>query len=147
MSSVACTGDDNNFAVRHVRIVTAQQRGNSLCNRVQPRLHQTNSLCIAFQVPHQRPCTSQHRSTAPELQLHTVPAGHTTDPSNDAEANGDSTPEASFLTPFSVFSLSSTLLSLMGYISVRLVLPQSLQPARGAQARPRLHNRRPRGFV
>ena len=39
---------------------------------------------------HKRPCTSQHNCATPEPQSHTVPDGHTTDPSNDAEANGDS---------------------------------------------------------
>ena len=42
------------------------------------------------QPPHKRPCTSQHICATPEPQPNTVPHGHTTDPSNDAEANGGS---------------------------------------------------------
>ena len=42
------------------------------------------------QPPHKRPCTSQHICATLEPQWHTVPDGHTTDPSSDAEANGDS---------------------------------------------------------
>ena len=42
------------------------------------------------QPPHKRPCTSQHICATPEPQPNTVPHGHPTDPSNDAEANGDS---------------------------------------------------------
>ena len=42
------------------------------------------------QPPHKRPCTSQHICATPEPQSNTVPDAHTTDPSNDAEANGDS---------------------------------------------------------
>ena len=42
------------------------------------------------QPQHKRPCTSQHNCATPEPQSHTVPDGHTTDPSNDAETNGDS---------------------------------------------------------
>ena len=42
------------------------------------------------QPPHKRPCTSQNICATPEPQSNTVPDGHPTDPSNDAEANGDS---------------------------------------------------------
>ena len=42
------------------------------------------------QPQHKRPCTSQHICATPEPQPNTVPHGHPTDPSNDAEANGDS---------------------------------------------------------
>ena len=42
------------------------------------------------QPPHKRPCTSQHICATPEPQSHTVPDWHTNGPSNDAEANGDS---------------------------------------------------------
>ena len=42
------------------------------------------------QPPHKCPCTSQHICATPEPQSNTVPDGHPTDPSNDAEANADS---------------------------------------------------------